>query len=359
MHLHFEQLMADYERRLIETLRGFSLGAEFLETWVPTEDATDSALDLVEHARLHGLQSIEIAFETGQPSAIDFERLIASAAQHGQASLKKEGSKNVLSVCFNISGKDQSEETEEGLNEVNPLYRSQLRRFAKDLCHEGAALKATAPEVIAMGEVDGVRLTALINPTNDVIRVMHHEGGKTRAEMTALDRLCQIGEGLPMQELADHGVLRLEHGLRALNVPTKVEGILIPERMDPLFVRAMDLVRKLAKDYCGKTGRRSIDNFYDHPVGPEWRTLAPEARKQRAAEALASHASEIGIDTDEARVVDTLADTRVVVELAATMERWRRPQVLRAVESVIRRAVDPHLEVVMPDRKDENKLRRL
>jgi hypothetical protein len=41
------------------------------------------------------------------------------------------------------------------------------------------------------------------------------------------------------------------------------------------------------------------------------------------------------------------------------MDRSRRPRVLRAVESVIRRVVDPRLEVVMPDRKDDNKLRRL
>ena len=103
MHLHFEKLMADYERRLVETLRGFSLEAEFLETWVPAEDATDSALDLVEHARLHGLQSIEITFDASPGSTIDFERLIASATQHSQASLKKEDGRNILSVDFNSS----------------------------------------------------------------------------------------------------------------------------------------------------------------------------------------------------------------------------------------------------------------
>ena len=169
----------------------------------------------------------------------------------------------------------------EGLDDVNPLYRAQLQRLAKDLSHHGAMPDAAPAETIATSEVDGVRLAALVNSTNDIIRVMRHEGGKTRAEMTALDQLCQIGEAVPIQELADHGVLRLERRLRAVDVPTKVAGILIPERMDALFARATGLARGLADDYRGKVGGRPIDNFYDHPVGPKWRALSPSAPTMR------------------------------------------------------------------------------
>jgi hypothetical protein len=183
MHLHFEQLMADYERRLVETLRGFSLEAEFLETWVPSEDPTDSALDLVEHARLHGLPSIEITFDASPVSTIDFDRLLAGVAQHGRASLKTEDGRSVLSVGFNGGA-------EEGFEEINPIYRSQLQSLAKDLFHQGVMPSAAPAELVSTSNVDGVRLSALVNSTSGVIRVMRHEGGKTRAEMTALDRLC-------------------------------------------------------------------------------------------------------------------------------------------------------------------------
>ena len=353
MRLDFDKLIADYDKMMFETLRGFSVGVEFLETWVPSDDATESVEQLIELAGDSGLDSVELAFAPDTFRSLDLTRLEAFAARYQQIETSQAAGQASVVVHFASSDRE--------LDGVNPLYRAALRSSLGNLHYQGGLTDAPA-DTLTLSTTEkqlGATLQASVEATSGKILAIRHQGAPTAAFAALLDRLCSLAVGHPVQDLADHGVSALEYELRDSKMPTGVTGIVIPERMDTLFGAATSLARALAQDFRSKAGVTSIENFYDRQPNQLWLAATPEARAALVAKKVAQFCEEVGIGAEEMTVLDVHTDTRVVVDLAPTVERARRPAVIRAAERVIQREIDPRLEMFMTERKDESILRRL
>ena len=68
--INYEQLVTSYEDRLLNQLRGHGVDLDFLEMWVPDENAVSSILNMVEAAGSFGVDgfTVEVA-HTSLPSA--------------------------------------------------------------------------------------------------------------------------------------------------------------------------------------------------------------------------------------------------------------------------------------------------
>ena len=62
MILDYEDLMVDFNQKLVTQLRGHTADNEYLETWVPDENPVKSILNMVEAALSAGLDSMQIRF---------------------------------------------------------------------------------------------------------------------------------------------------------------------------------------------------------------------------------------------------------------------------------------------------------
>ena len=62
MILNYEELLADFNRKLVTQLRSHGSGSECLETWVPDEDPVMSILNMVEAARSAGVDTLTVRF---------------------------------------------------------------------------------------------------------------------------------------------------------------------------------------------------------------------------------------------------------------------------------------------------------
>lgn len=58
--LSYEQLVADFETKLLTQLRSFGAGAEYLEMWVPDQDPVKSILNMVEAAEAYGRSDLAV-----------------------------------------------------------------------------------------------------------------------------------------------------------------------------------------------------------------------------------------------------------------------------------------------------------
>lgn len=358
MRINFDKLVADYDRMMFENLRGFSVGVDFLETWVPSDDVTESLEQLVEVATEGGLDRLEIELGAESAGRLDETRLAAAVVHHGASISVLPGAAGcVVAVSF---GSPATGRRPDGLSEVNPLYRTALQAAARKLEYEGPFAASTSP-VLTVKEADegAVMFHARVDTSSSTIVELRHQGAGTLAAAALFDRLCANGKGVPVQEFADHAVIGLEASLRDKSVGLERTGIVLAERMDPLLARANRLARLLASDYRSGQGIQSLENFYDRPVGAHWRSLDAPARAELVMATLARCASEIGISPGQINVLDTATDTRIIVELAASIARSKAPVVLRVAERVIQREIDPRLELLLAERKDESVLRRL
>jgi hypothetical protein len=71
--LDYEQLVADFETKLVTQLRKFGADANYLEMWVPDQDPVKSILNMVEAAEAYGQDEIavSVASVTMPPDRID------------------------------------------------------------------------------------------------------------------------------------------------------------------------------------------------------------------------------------------------------------------------------------------------
>lgn len=58
--INYEELVASYEDRLLNQLRGHGVDLEFLEMWVPDEDSIVSILNMAEAAGAFGTEAFSV-----------------------------------------------------------------------------------------------------------------------------------------------------------------------------------------------------------------------------------------------------------------------------------------------------------
>lgn len=98
--LNFEQIVADFNERLITQLRGHGAQVDYLEMWVPDGDPVLSLLNMVEAAEAYGRKDIAIRFTTETLPQVQCERLAELLKKVGKAEFTAEGDARLLVVTF-------------------------------------------------------------------------------------------------------------------------------------------------------------------------------------------------------------------------------------------------------------------
>jgi len=96
--VNYEDLVREYNGRLISQLRNHAASVSYLEMWVPDEDPCRSIFNMVEAAQACGQANLRVRV---QKSTLTQERLPAfreAANAVGKVSLEDEGSSWLISV---------------------------------------------------------------------------------------------------------------------------------------------------------------------------------------------------------------------------------------------------------------------
>jgi hypothetical protein len=340
VHLDLDRLVEEYLENLNVTLRGFKAAEEFdfLQSWVPSDDPTDSVIDLVELARDAQVPRLTIGVREETLARIDAGRI---QARVGPFERRADAGKTALEFAL----------AAEALP-IHSCYQAALTRLLERVTHEGALAPSQGKELVSVS-ADGMTLAALVEPRRHVVAQAAFQGASAAVQRGLLEGLCAAMEGRPLQDAADHALIAVEDNLRDHAQPPPVSGLVTPDNADPAFAGPQQLVRALLAAYRERTGWRDTANFHDAPVSSAWAALTPAERSSalgRALEALAV--------TDRVEVVGLEGPKRVVVRFLTDLSSDARQTLLRQLENQLRQAVEPTLHVVAQVKSDVNILRQ-
>jgi len=73
--IKYKELQEKYEKILTSTSRGFDTNHEFLESWVPSSEITQSVIDLINSALDYKINNLKIIFDVKNFNAINFDKI--------------------------------------------------------------------------------------------------------------------------------------------------------------------------------------------------------------------------------------------------------------------------------------------
>jgi len=205
---------------------------------------------------------------------------------------------------------------------------------------------------------DGGRRLSLVLRKGRILSAAH-DGVSDAAEAQVFDAFCEILQGLPIQEAADHAghhvMARLSEPDRAPPVP----GIVTPWNADPLYRRPMRLIRRIRAEHAAHQASHSTENFWNPTISKDWLRLDEAAQLARIDEIIAEFLAERGLAPESLAAVGIEGNVRVFVAFAEAVGYQRKPALLMDFERQLRAQTGDRLEVFAEEMADGNRIRRL
>jgi len=216
---------------------------------------------------------------------------------------------------------------------------------------------AAAAAEVMQAEENGRRLTLGLRKGKIVSAA--HDGVADPAEGRVFDAFCQVLQGLPIQEAADHAGHHVLARLRDPKGPPPVAGIVTPWNADPLYRRPLRLIRRIRADYAARQPGASVENFWNPAISKDWLRLDQAGQRARVEEILGDFLADQGLDAGAMVAVGVETSIRVLVAFSEDVGYERKPGLLMAFERQLRAVTGDRLEVFAEEMADGNRIRRL
>ena len=394
----YEDLVASYSSNLEVQTRGFSAGCDWLESWVPDDDILPSLLNLVEAAQIGGIAGLSLALKLETLAGVAPDELCSHLGHlagvttnvHGGTvdlvltNLKKAAHRPKLQSYRPDPGEHgrparvgtgwvekatlQSGETpalpvlqvSEMLPGNGPLFSDVRESYRPALRgrHGAEIFAVPPPEGATIFESGAGRFWLVCNKNAGEVEAAGFEPKAASPSLSAaMDCLCGLMLGLPLPEIREHAIVRLEYLLRDKSKKPPVTGIVLPQNADPLFAKARSLLDALLAQAdeipAGKI------NFYDQQPAPAWSGMSVEERELACRDVADAHSAGLLGYEQGIRVVDAHRPYAVTVKFEGEAPVDKKRRAALELEKIFRAKCDPRLEVFCLEMKDASQLRRL
>lgn len=96
--LDYEELVADFETKLLTQLRRHGADADYLAMWVPDQDPVKSLLNMVEAAAAFGRDAIAVRFGAGALTPSQIDTLVAQVGDMGAVNVAADSGDTLIVV---------------------------------------------------------------------------------------------------------------------------------------------------------------------------------------------------------------------------------------------------------------------
>ena len=344
--ISYEDLVSSYSNNLEVQTRGFSAGLSWLESWVPDDDLLCSLINLVEAAQIGGMDALSLRIKSptlGDLTPADLPDLLSHMASINLRIEKDE-------VVLQVADLDKSA----FFSDVRDFYKAALRnRFDRLEFNKPAPSGAFLYE-----DADAALWITLDHKTNIVTGAgCMVTAGASRSMAAAMDLLCELMVGLPLLEIRQHALVRLEHRMRHAAKKPPVLGIILPQNADPIFAK----VKILLDGVLHQTEVFSIrdTNFFDQEPSATWKALSSEKREAACQAVLDAESGRLLGYEKGIRVIDAHKPYAVTIKFEGDATVGVKRNAALILEKILRTNCDPRLEVFCLEMKDASQLRRL
>jgi len=394
----YDKLVDMFNRALIHTLRKHSVADSFLDFWVPDSDPVIGILGMIDSARFAGLSALSIRVSKKTLPAGRLAEFEAAAAKTAKMTIES-GSDSYLIRASELSKEARADEGggagrgtgrdywrpdssmvdakpagDSGtwssgelpeFADVHPHFREPLSRAYSALALEADAPRLPAGDAIQVVGQDGpVRLVLDVDGKSQAVLMATHSGGATPAERSVLDLFCRAAKGLPIQEVADHLGLKILDGLVDEDRGPPVQGVLLPSNSGKPFALPGRVARRAYDAFRARTGTKLETNFYYPPPSAAWQALSAEERTDKVGRIVRAFLQSRGLFQDDIALHRIEKNrygyfVRVIVGFSDRIATDQKPNLMRHLESRLRRDAEPELDLVAERVKDTSPLRRL
>jgi hypothetical protein len=346
----YENLVSSYRNNLEVQTRGFNPGHIWLESWVPDDDVLPSLLNLVEAAQLGGLNTLKLQIEKESLIPLDIDSLTSHLSHLASVTVIPKQDE----ICIFLSDLQKAVL----FSDIREYYRASLRERHGHFRFAAEPKRATASNIFIFENSEGKFWLEASDGGKKIVGAGFLPSKvATPSFAAAMDYLCEIIIGLPLIEVREHAIVRLEYRIRnKIKTPTG-SGIILPQNADPIFLKIRNLLDGLLREADGFDIRET--NFLNPGPSVNWKNMSPEQR-QVSCQVTADNASVGLLGYSKAiHVVDASKPYAVTVSFKGDASVASKRKAALDLEKLLRKNCDPRLEVFCLEMKDSSQLRRL
>ena len=349
--IEYENLVQSYRENLEVQTRGFSLGAQWLEMWVPDEDVVACLRNMVEAAHFAKMDNLEIRILKSTVGHHGVEKIHQGLDHLGDLKVEIESVHYLLRLR-------QMKRAAQFAN-IRETYRHalwirsghELHLKLPSINQEGKVLSHTSP--------GGTWSVLIQEPDLKIVAAAFERDSSCGPALSAvMDILCEIVTKLPLHEVREHAVVRLEYRLRDPRVRPYVAGIVLPHNADPLFQKVQDYICSIWEK-SGLSLKTLGINFFDLGPSEKWRNMKPVDRETLCQQVCDEHSEHMLGYSRGIKVVDAHKDYSVTIRYQGDAPVSTKRKATLDLERVFRKMCDSRLEVFSIELRDESILRRL
>jgi hypothetical protein len=389
LKIDLKTLGQSYNTALIANLRNFGADGDFLETWVPDTDPIKNICNLIDAVAENKIaRELEIRYSEGEGGNISLEILRSSLSSFVKVAI----SSQIPVVIIRITGIDY--------NRQNCIVR---KNNPKTSSHGNNAVgnSSLQPEntggpeneegnlsVLSSGkyydlDIDSKRQTSNMEIKPSLIGIEKEEDGvvvfleinSDTHQVEKVETRCKPGTrwpkllahaeraltNLPIQEVSDHGVARLEAQLRSENWVPPVPGIFLPTNVFYEFKLLESLLRRIYSEYRVLQKFTGTGNDFDPGPTIAWKALKSEDKISKIEKVLKELVAAGTLRNNKIDVVKIEYDVRVTIRIdRLDLEQpLDKQKIVWTLEENLQNLIDPRLELYLEPVSDLSSLRRL
>src|SRR5579883_419486 len=138
MKLNYVELIQSYADSLHQTLRNFKPGPDFLDIWVPDEDASKSIFGIFESAEDSNEETLSLSVRAETAAQLDWEWIKKMTQPMGTLLVEEKAGETTLTLKFKKGA---------GL-QIHPLYEKALKQYGMRITHEGVLANPAAHQTL-------------------------------------------------------------------------------------------------------------------------------------------------------------------------------------------------------------------
>lgn len=351
--LDYVTLVSQYEDRLTSMERGFQMDHDFLDLWVPDENHNKSLYYLFESAALRNQKGLSLVLTPEVIASIDGAGLVESLKGLGSVSIETTPEKSVVTMDFvnKSSSATQSLDEIPGLSNIHRTYRDKLVRNTRTLLKQVDANEKANLEI----PFNGGKVLVQVSPVTGLVEKFSYTGMPNNIQARMLEYLARQSEGLTIQEVSEHGVIRLENELRDPSLPLPVRGIVTPETAGPVFAELNKVVRQLFRMAREKLGIKITRNTYEEPFSEAWNGKNEGDRMSMVEKTTQDYLNAKRLKDVKVFVIGVKSDNQIYIDVEGLPGEREKRAFCRGFEKFLKLNLEPRLEVYLPTALDKMK----
>jgi hypothetical protein len=382
MIYNYDELVENFNQALLVKLRKHGVEEAFLDFWVPDENPLIGILGMIDSAQIAQLRDIQVKVKESTLDSDKWNDLNESLSKDYQGEIKVFDGYRILQVNFSSNKNNSFHNSHPGKPESRRVLdeeiiakyknKSSLKpqqliaafNFGDNLPTEYKDKKIQNTNLLLIkAKGNFLEFSLAVDSSGKVIDSSYSSSPELQSN--PIEKCCNLAIGLPIQEVADHLVLKImDYYIEEFNPDLIISAIALPNNTAKEFVELQNVLRKVYNCYLQTEDLQSMTNFYYDLVPDFWNALDGIKKNDLVSgfiikflESNALHANAIKLVKIEKNKYKQ--DIRFAISLDNSIKSDDKPKVMRNLEGFLRKNIFKQVELIAERVQDVSPLRRL